>query len=251
MWIGSYGKIPTAPLQRSGRITMSLRPLPPVRFSGDLHVVTFGFSAFLKILSLNDKPQRTEIRKRLAPSSGDGYDFHRRFRQLARLYMVEDAPLSDVLAAAAAIIQLPERVSAVTGLNRLALWRAKVGGQVLDFSSVVIESPGHQFKVRFEPDFGMLIRDKPTAIHLWNTKSVELSPAATYAALALVAQAYGGQESGPDDLGVLSMRAQQSLYRLSQVTARSPDVVSIVERIEGLIRGTVLVPQPAEARPSA
>jgi hypothetical protein len=214
-------------------------------------VLTFGFSAFLKILSLNDKPQRTEIRRRLNPPPGDGYDFHRRFRQLAHLYMIEGAPLSDMLASAAAITQLPERVSAVAALHRLALWRTKRDGQVLTFPPIVFESPSHLFKVRFEPDFGMLVQDKPTAIHLWNTKSVKLSPAATYASLALAAQAYQGQEFGPDDVGVLSMHEPPSLYRLSQVPARSALSTSAIEHIEGLIYGAMSEPTRREDRPVA
>ncbi len=36
---------------------------------------TFGFAAFLKIASLNPKPRKTELRKRLF-GSGQPYDFH-------------------------------------------------------------------------------------------------------------------------------------------------------------------------------
>jgi hypothetical protein len=110
-------------------------------------VVTFGFSAFLKILSLNERPQRTAIRKRLGPSSGSGYDFHKRFRQLAHHYLVGGASLPDVIASAQTIVQPAEQASAVAALERLGLWRASAPGKIIDVAPVIYESPHQLFKV--------------------------------------------------------------------------------------------------------
>ncbi len=212
-------------------------------------MVTFGFSAFLKILSLNDRPQRTEIKKRLGPPSGNGYDFHKRFRQLARRHLVDGLTLTDVTAAANAITSLAERTSAVAALSRLSLWRAATVGHIISFPPVIFESPSHLFKVKFEPDFGVLLHGKPTAVHLWNTKSPNLAPGATYAALALVTQAFQSQDNRPDDVGVLSLREPSTTYLLSQVPDHSGIAASMVQRIEEIMQGPMHTPPQPEDRP--
>jgi hypothetical protein len=191
------------------------------------------------------------MRKRVLPSSGGGYDFHKRFRQLSHSHLVDGAPLPDVIALANAITSLSERTSAVAALSRLALWRTETAGPIIGFSPVAFESPSHLFKVKFDPDFGVLIHGKPTAIHLWNTKTVELAPGATYAALALVAQAYESQDGGPEDVGVLSMHEPPTLYLLSQVSDPSVAAASIVDHIEDIIQGTTSPPPPPEDHPFA
>jgi hypothetical protein len=70
------------------------------------------------------------------------------------------------------------------------------------------------FRVRFEPDFGIRIHGKATALHLWNTKFPKLAPNTTYAALALVAQSLQHQDGNPDDIGVLSLREPPTAYLL-------------------------------------
>jgi len=219
--------------------------------SGRQRVITFGFSAFLKVLSLNDKPQRSEITKRLGPSSSSGYDFHKSLRLHARRYLVDGEPMTDVMASAGRIVRLQERQSATLALQRLELWRAATPGDILYFSPVVFESPRHLFKVKFEPDFGLRVRGKTTAIHLWNTKHPKLSPGATYAALSLVAQAFETQEGAPEDVGVLSIREPPTAYLLSEVSDRSTIAASIMERMEEIIRGTISPPPPPEDRPTA
>jgi hypothetical protein len=206
-------------------------------------VITFGFSAFLKLLSLNDKPQQTEIRRRFAPSGG-GYDFHDSLRRLAHHHLVDDKPMTDVLASAATIAQAPERLSATAGLERLALWRAENPGPALDFPPVTFESPGHLFRVKFEPDFGLALHSKPTALHLWNTKKPPLAPAAVYIALSLIAQKYEGLEGAPEDLGVLSLREPVTLHLQSEAADWSGVAASIVDRIEEAIEGPA-PPPPA------
>ena len=214
-------------------------------------MIRYGFSAFLKMLSLNDRPQRTEIRKRLVPSSGGGYDFHKSLRLHARGYLVDGEPMADVIASAGNITRLPERLSAIAALQRLELWRAATPGEILQFAPVEFESPRSLFKVKFEPDFGLRIRGKTTAVHLWNTQRPQLSPGATFAALSLVAQAYQSREDGPEDVAVLSIREPPALYLLSQVRDRSAIAALMVERVEKTIQGTVQPPAAPEDRPAA
>ena len=214
-------------------------------------MITFGFSAFLKVLSLNDKPQRSEITKRLGPSSSSGYDFHKSLRSHARRYLVGGEPMTDVIASAGRIVRLPERQSAALALQRLERWRAATPGDVLYFAPVVFESPRHLFKVKFEPDFGFRIGGKATAIHLWNTKYPKLAPGMTYAALSLVARAFEIRESAPEDVGVLSIREPPTAYLLSEVSDRSRIAALIVEQVEGIIQGTTPPPPPPEDRPAA
>lgn len=206
-------------------------------------MITFGFSAFLKLLSLNDKPQWTEIRRRLAPSGG-GYDFHDSMRRLARRHLAAGTPMSDVLASAAAIVQTPERLSAIAGLERLALWRDESPGPVLDFAPVTFESPSHLFRVKFEPDFGLALYGRPTALHLWNTKRPPLARTAAHIALSLVAEKYEGQEDAPEALGVLSLREPTTLYLLKEAKEWSDVAASAVCQIEEAIEGPA-PPPPA------
>jgi hypothetical protein len=200
-------------------------------------MVTFGFSAFLKVLSLNEKPQKTEIRKRLAPSSGGGYDFHKSLRQHARRYLVDGEAMRALIASAGTITRVPERQSAIAALERLEAWRAGTPGEILDFGPVVFESPQHLFRVRFEPAFGLRRGGRSTAIHIWNNKRPPLAPGPTYAALALVDQALLGDDHEPDDVGVLSLRESVAAYYLSDGAALTELAASLVQRIEDIIRG--------------
>lgn len=200
-------------------------------------MVTFGFSAFLKLLSLNEKPFRTELKKRLGPSTG-GYDYHRSFRLHARRFLVNDDAISSVLGSAEKIVQSTERQSAVAALSRLEIWRTAHPGPVLDVLPVVFESPGHLFRIRFDPDFGLRLYGKKTAIHLWNTIKPALSPTAAYVAMALAAQACEDEGNAPEDFGVLSMRNPVKLFRLSEAADPSALARSIVNQIEEVIRGT-------------
>lgn len=226
-------------------------PSISANFNGGPLVLTFGFSAFLKILSLNDKAQRAAIRRRLGPSTGKGYDFHKRFRQLAHHYLVGAASLPDVIASAQTIVKSAERTSAVSALERLGLWDTRGLGGIIDFAPAIYESPNRLFRLKFEPDFGMWIDGKATAFHLWNTKSAKLTPNVTYGALALVAQAFQSHDSSPDDVGVFSLREPSTVYLLSQASDHSAVATSIVEQIEEFIRGPMPPSPPPEARPFA
>lgn len=163
---------------------------------------TFGFSAFLKLINLNERPRRTEIRKRLYPSGG-GYDFHKKTRQLATGFLVEGRPLEECLEMAALITSPSERRSAVSALNALAMWRDAHPGRMVDVAERTYESPAGMFKVRFLPDFGVSMSGRVVAVHIWNSLTPRLQPRLVRAALALIAPLYGGVI---DDLSVLSLR---------------------------------------------
>lgn len=208
-------------------------------------MVNFGFPAFLRILFLNEKPQRREILQRLGPSSG-GFDFHTSLRSRIRRYLVDGEAMSAVIASAAAIKQQAERESAISALERLEAWYAPMKCQIEDFSSATFISPRRLFKIRFEPVFGLRIAGRTAAMHVWNTKTVTLAPGLTYAALALVAHAYREKDDGPDDVGLLSLREPARAYYLSDVPEQSALAASIVERFENIIQGPPTAPQPEE-----
>lgn len=214
-------------------------------------MINFGFSAFLRLLSLKERPHRAELRKRLTPSTGGGYDFHKSFRLLARRYLVEGSELAEVMAAAERIKRPAERNSALEALQRLEPWRSANPGRIFSVSPVSFESPSRLFKVQFEADFGLRSRGKTTAIHIWNTMRPPLAPGAVYGALALVVQSYAGRDEIPADVGVLSMREPPRLFKSSDVADQSMLAAAIVSRLEDTIRGTIPPMAPPERRPTA
>lgn len=211
---------------------------------------TLGFSYLLKLLCLNEKPQRTEIRKRFMPS-GDGYDFHRSLRRLARKLLAEGVPLADLLILADKIKSERERNSLKAALNQLNLWRASHPGPLLTFAPVVFQSPGKLFKIRFEPDFGLAIDGRATAIHIWNTKRPPLVQRMVFAALSWLPEHYEAADRRPDDFAVLSLR-DGSLTRLSasrEAHAIGPGVLSLLEQLFERVRGEITPPKAPEDRP--
>ena len=214
-------------------------------------MVTFGFSAFLKLLSMNERPQKTELRRRAGPSTSGGYDFHSSFRRHARQFLLNGIPMAEVIASADNIIKVPERLSAISALKRLAQWREKTPGTIFRCEPVVFESPNKLFRVKFEPDFGQMFQGTRTAFHLWNTKHPSLARGPTYAALALAREAYLGHADAPDDVGVLSVREQTSVYLLGTMPVPSATMSSIVDQIEEAIRrGSSIPPASPDDRPT-
>lgn len=211
---------------------------------------TFGFSAFLKLLSLNPRPQRREVRVRLSPSEG-GYDFHRSLRLRTTRLMVEREDLQALVDEASALGNPAERRSVEAGLRQLDAWQIANPGHVLAIQSALYVSPDQMFRVNFIPDFGYRLEDQNVAIHLWNTGTVELSPRMTYAALTLIRSAYEG-DTAPDDLAVLSL-PDNRLYRLSDVPDQSrlaAIVAGNLDRLFQSVREEVAGPTvPPEIRP--
>jgi len=211
---------------------------------------TFGFSAFLKLICLNERPGRTQLRTRLSASSG-GYDFHRSLRLRAHRYLVDQEPMEDIVASIGDIVRAPEQRSTQIGLERLEQWRHENAGEVIAYEPAGYESPAGLFKVTFTADFGVRIGDGGVAVHLWNTAAPTLSPRMVYAALSLFPSVYGESDNPPDDLAVLSLREPQ-LLRLSEAGRYAGLGTSVAARIEDLLRDVraELGLPPAEERPS-
>lgn len=195
---------------------------------------TFGFSAYLKLLSLPSRPQRTELRNRLLPSSGSGYDFHRRFRHLAHRYLSNGELLESLMLEAAGWGGPAEGRAAADALEFLEEWREQTSGRLLAFPSKIWTSPEGLFKVKFTPDFGIEIDGVSVAVHIWKTKRPPLDARMTYTALALFTDQYGSEVGAPQDLAVLSL-LDGRLYRLSDV----PDQSLLASRVAAVIENII------------
>lgn len=191
---------------------------------------TFGFSAFLKIVNLPIRPQRTELRKRVRPpEKKGGYDFHKATRGLCNSFLVDGATVEEVLASAKTITKAAERKSAIAALRRLFGWRALNLGEIVPVPPIVYESPTGLFKVNFTADFGIRIGADVVAVHIWNTMSPPLDRRLVRAALALFADAY--PEGPASDLAVLSLRNGE-LFRLGEVSDVAPVATAIIGHLE-------------------
>jgi len=196
---------------------------------------TFGFSAYLKLICLNSKPQSREVSKRLAPQSGSGYDFHKSLRLLARRYLLEGEDALEIGKSVDKITKEAERNSVRSGLKYLIKWRSISRGTICNFHDAVFESPSGVFKVKFAPDFGIEIGGRRTAVHIWNTKRPELDRRFVYGALALFPKIYQKMANRPDDLAVLSLRDER-LYCLSDVRDATAFGLAVATAIEHLFQ---------------
>lgn len=132
-------------------------------------VPKFGFSAFLKLINSNPKPQKRLVRDRFRPSTG-GYDFHKSLRQRVQRIAFENLSFRDALASTAEIGKAAERESAIKGLRQFSEWRDKNLGDLSACDSFLFESPKGFFKVEFTPNFLIELNGRRTAVHLWNTR---------------------------------------------------------------------------------
>lgn len=177
-------------------------------------VPTFGFSAFLRLISLNEAPQKTAIRERYSPSKVSGYDFHRSLRLALQHLNSGSSTASELLSSLSLIKKTPERHSAKRGVIRYLKWRKLNPGAATNCDSVFVESPNSLFKVRFDADCVIRIDDQRVAIHIWNTKGTKLSRNLVLAALALVQRNWPKNADTADDFAVLSLQ-DMKLYRWS------------------------------------
>lgn len=192
---------------------------------------TFGFSAFLKLISLNPRPQRALIRQRLIASQSGGYDFHRSLKLRANRYLVDGIPLADVLSSVEEIRRAAERRSAKAGLEKLGAWRNENAGQILSFEPILFESPAKNFKVQYLPNFGVQLSGQTVATHIWNTANPNLDSRMVYAALSLFPPLYADREDRPDDLAVLSLPNSQ-FYRLSEAGDQTEFGRRLIRRLD-------------------
>ncbi|WP_449393512.1 hypothetical protein [Devosia riboflavina] len=213
-------------------------------------MTTFGFSAFLKLIHLNERPRRTELRKRLRGYSQGGYDYHRSLRAFSRKLVLDRHGLASVMLEAEAISNTAERNSARSGLAMLENWRV---ANVLDSfpaEQVTIESPGNIYKVCYRPDFGVDIAGVRTAVHVWNTIRPDLQRRMVLAAMAPFFDQVAGQ--GYNQIAVLSLRDGQ-LYGLTDAApylAHSNVLFEYIDRLIEEIDDDGRRP-PAEDRPTA
>jgi len=197
-------------------------------------MLAFGTSAFLKLVCLNERPQRTVIRQRVQ-ASGDGYDFHRSLRLRIQRHLAAGEPMADVLASIDEIRRVSERNSARNGLEALEVWRGAHTGVVSGYSSVTYESPSGLFRVAFTPDFGIRMGGSGVAVHVWNTKQPQLLREMTYGVLALFKSIYDEVDKAPNDLAVLSL-PDSKLYRLSEAGPCADMGDDLAARIESIVR---------------
>lgn len=131
---------------------------------------TFGTSAYLKLICLNAKPQKRELRNRMYPTLEGGYDFHRSIHLRASDLLTGRRPLEEVIESIETIARDAERKSTLAGLERLMEWRESHSGAIRTAPTAIYSSPSAYFNVKFSPDFRIDIGGRDTAIHLWNTK---------------------------------------------------------------------------------
>jgi len=171
-----------------------------------------GFSAYLKIINSNPRPQRTSVMQRCRPSQG-GYDFHKSFRHRVQQVSFNGVTPAEAIASTRQISREAERNSARRALENFFAWKSEHPGPMRSSPPISFDSPAGMFKLEFVPDFLMEIDGRMTAIHLWNTQH-DLSGHLVRAALSSVAIRHP-LENRPDDFAVLSLR-NRKLYRWSE-----------------------------------
>ncbi|MQY49519.1 hypothetical protein GAO09_26135 [Rhizobiales bacterium RZME27] len=176
-----------------------------------MSVPKFGFSAYLKLINANPRPQRRLIRERYQPSSG-GYDFHRSLRQRIQRIAFEGLSREASLASTQLITKPSERESARRAIERFFTWREQNPGDLEPSGHLLFVSPRGYFKIDFTANFILEIGGRRTAVHIWNTRHT-LAGNLARAALATVAARHPA-ENRPDDFAVLSLQ-DGSFYRWS------------------------------------
>lgn len=176
-------------------------------------IPTFGFSAFLRMICLNEKPQKTVIRNRHRQIKSGGYDFHKSLRDNIRKLATGTSSIEEVLNSVSAIVKKPERESAKAGIKSFVEWINENPSAVSFCDPLTFTSPAGLFRITFQADFVVDINGRKTAVHVWNTK-LKLSRNIVMAALTLVATKWNVTPSGPNDFAVLSLRDGE-LYRWS------------------------------------
>lgn len=212
-------------------------------------VPKFGFSAFLKIICANPKPQKTLIKNRHKPSE-DPRDFHRSLRLRIQKIANGEMTVEQAILSVTAIKKLAERKSALSGINKFTEWRKAHPGPLTSCSPLTIESPGKSFKVSYSANFLLEIAGRKTAIHLWNT-NVDLSRDLVIAMLTVVARHWPETTDRPDDFAVLSLKTGQ-IYRWSDQTLGhvklGADLMLYIDKLCQISRKELGLPQVQERK---
>lgn len=177
-----------------------------------MRVVSFGFSAFLKVICLSERAQKRKLKERLLPSDG-GYNYHRSLDVLIQK-VLGGASTDEINWDINKIKKIPERKSVENGLEIFSNWRKKNQNDICMLPNAIYRHPSGEFAVKYAPSFGMKIDGVQTSIAIWNTKEPKLIQTYVQGALHLAATAYANVENQPQDLAVLSLR-NGVLYKLS------------------------------------
>lgn len=165
----------------------------------------FGFSAFLRIICANEKPQKRLIKERHKPSEG-GYDFHKSLRRLIqKLTVGELTTPNDIAMYVAGITQAAERKSVSKGIKTFREWYEKNAMPLRGVGPMVFSSPNNHYQVNFTADFITEIDGRNTAVHVWNTNS-NLNRNLVIATLTIVAKSWPVTQTRPSDYAVLSLK---------------------------------------------
>lgn len=192
----------------------------------------FGISSFLRILHLNEKPQKTEIRKRLQPSEG-GYDFHGSVRRLCTDLVLNSSDKALVIESLKNIKRPSERDSARNGLQAFIKWKKEYSGQFRATNNVTYDSPKALFKLTFKPNFNLINDGQVIAVHIWNTARPPLNVHLVRAILSVFPELYTINK--PDDLAVLCLRSQR-LIQLGLPDTKVQNLGSLlINRIDKII----------------
>jgi hypothetical protein len=184
----------------------------------------FGFSAFLKLVNANPKPQRRLVRDRYKPSTG-GYDYHKSLKIRVQQVAFGELTFQQAFDSTSQIRKSSERESARRGLRRFLEWKQQNPGELEAASSLLFESPKGLYKVEYTPNFVLKMDQRRTAVHLWNTQH-RLSPQLIRAVLSAVAVRYP-VEDRPDNFAVLSLQ-DGTIYKWSEADA---DVALLGEKL--------------------
>ncbi|SCX27349.1 hypothetical protein [Agrobacterium rosae] len=206
----------------------------------------FGFSAFLRMICLNEKPQKTAIFDRHRPSKEGGYDYHRSLRTSIQKLATGSHSLKEVLVEIAEITKPSERRSTKRGVVRFLRWIIANGNAVTFCDPIFIQSPLGFFKVRFDANCVVEINGRRTAVHVWNTQKPKLSEKEVMAALTLVRRSVDTKTDVIDDFAVLSLQDGR-LYKWSDnpthYSILADSILLQIDRLCSLARSEYGLPQ--------
>lgn len=206
-------------------------------------VPNFGFSAFLKFLCSNEKPQRRSLKERHKPSEG-GYDRHRSLRRAIQSLALNGVSYDDVLSSLSLIKSDSERASATKALAKFRDWAIEHKYVLKPAQPFTFSSPQNLFKITFQPNFITEIDGRITSIHIWNTKH-PLVTELVLSVLSLVANRFPITPERPDDFAVLSLQ-NGHIYKWSDSTkehlALGEKLLLHFEKICKLVRSDLGLP---------
>lgn len=178
-------------------------------------IPSFGFSAFLKIVCANEKPQKRAVKERHKPSKS-GYDYHKNLRLRVQWLASSSHTAAQVISSLNDITKAPERASTHAGIKKFIEWQSHHKKEIQFCGPLTFRSPNGLFQVKYAPDFLTEIDGRLTAVHVWNTQE-KLSRNLVVAMLTIVASNWDDTPERPDDFAVFSLRDGQ-FYNWSEHT---------------------------------